>query len=47
MKRFDEIASKFENALSESTEELEDLGFSGIDSIKELILRRGGLNNIN
>ncbi len=47
MKRFDEIASKFENTLSESTKELEDLGLSGIDSIKELILRRGGLNSIN
>ena len=47
MKRFYEIASKFENALSDAAAELEDLGLPGIDSIKELILMRGGLNSIN
>ena len=46
MKRFDELAARFENALNTSARELYDQGFRNSIHISETILQTGGFRNL-
>ena len=46
MKRFDELAARFENALNTSARELYDQGFRNSIQISETILQTGGFRNL-